>query len=293
VIATKKPAPPFDIVFMRAIWQRGHVLWLSHSAARSRRRSRAFTLVELLVTIAILVILTSLLLPALAKAKVKAQTAACASNMKNWAYATQLYGGDFEDFFPPFGDSSMDYSKPFWHAKLAPYLTKQLQNGAYFKNTAIFQDELRKCPGGRVGPAPHSERTTNLVKWNCWIGAHFGFSAKPLTGPFYYADQGPPLAMSRIHKPADALTLTDTVSHYVYSPVDERYRFVVDMDGDGTFDSMAANDGAAYNSARPTVHNNGANVTLLDAHVERTPFKTLWRVDSASRVTHSFWYLED
>src|SRR5207244_3031779 len=131
----------------------------------------------------------------------------------------------------------------------------------------IFHDAVRRCPGGRSMRAPVAEASKNSLIWNCWIGAHFSLSPIPLAGPFYYADKGPPLPIWRIRKPADAMILTDTLSHYVYSPVEERYRFAIDVDGDGAPDTMGIGERAAYNSARPTVHNNGANVTLLDAHV--------------------------
>lgn len=89
------------------------------------------------------------------------------------------------------------------------------------------------------------------------------------------------------------MSYMDTTSHYVYSPVDDRYAFALDTDGDGAPDSLNSLTEPAYNSARPKVHNNGSNVTLLDGHVEHVPFQTLWRVNTAGRVTHSFWYLED
>ena len=37
----------------------------------------------------------------------------------------------------------------------------------------------------------------------------------------------------------------------------------------------------------------GANLTLLDGHVERVSFKKLWQIDAAKKVVHSFWYMED
>ena len=262
------------------------------SQERRHHNSRAFTLVELLVTIAIISILVSMLVPSIAKAKAKSQTIGCASNMKNWAYATQLYTDDFNETLPPFGDLSSDYTQPFWHAKLAPYLVKKSASQTVFHDTEIFRDYVRRCPGGRQVRRSQTE-STNTTGWNCWIGAHFGLIGKPLSGAFYYLNMTPPVRLGNIRKPSDAMAYTDTVSHYVYSPVEERYRFNLDIDGDGVFDSTSLHSDSPYNSARPKIHNDGANVTLLDGHVERVAFKSLWKIDSDRRVTHSFWYLED
>lgn len=66
---------------------------------RSKTRQRAFTLIELLVVIAIL---AAMLLPVLtkAKAKAKALTVNCLSNMKQLQTCSRLYLVDNNDFVP-------------------------------------------------------------------------------------------------------------------------------------------------------------------------------------------------
>ncbi len=64
------------------------------------RRTRAFTLVELLVVIGIIAVLISILLPALGRAQRSAKITACLSNERQLALALIMYCQENQGYFP-------------------------------------------------------------------------------------------------------------------------------------------------------------------------------------------------
>jgi len=95
----------------------------------SRPSRTGFTLIELLVVIAIIGILAALLLPALSKAKQRAYTIACLNNLKQLELCFHLYLSDNTDFMPP-NNFVYDINTlkaipgnegPSWCTNVAPY----------------------------------------------------------------------------------------------------------------------------------------------------------------------------
>jgi prepilin-type N-terminal cleavage/methylation domain-containing protein/prepilin-type processing-associated H-X9-DG protein len=116
-----------------------------------RRHRSGFTLIELLVVIAIIAILAGLLLPALAKAKEKAKSAQCLSNLRQWSLMWTYYSDDNNSSFCSEDPSLPDRGD--WAAALRDYFGKK--------------PYLLLCPvTGTMQNAAGTGETEKPVAWN-------------------------------------------------------------------------------------------------------------------------------
>ena len=235
-----------------------------------RRKIKAFTLIELPVVISIIALLLLVLMPALGKTRDQARRILCASNLKTIGMADIMYSQESVGWHVPayYNDRSHDPPVALWLQNPLFVKLVDLKGRHNEEYQDIFEEEaIAMTPQLKDFNCPNDKRTVENGGLYVGRGIVYGssyamnmMSIRPTGGwapNIVYA-----LKVSEVVKPAEKIHFMDGQWFVVYIGGAE-YKRVWDVYGDkmGAWEW----DAASYR------HNEGANITFYDGHVEYWP----------------------
>ena len=232
----------------------------------------AFTLIELLVVIAIIAIIAAILLPVLRKAKQSADNIACENNLRQLQVCWHLYTGENNDFLVP--NNSVAFISPGTNTS-----TSNMQNMSWLPDV-----------NARMEINPSNIMSGLLWQYNSSLGIYHcpsdlskletpaGQSLPQLRWRSYNLSQSmngwpncpsPPLYPQGL---ASYLPMWAQLEAIRDVPLTSAFVFI-DEDSDCILDAEFGNPPADENwdvwwDLPSSRHNQGANVTFADGHVE-------------------------
>jgi prepilin-type N-terminal cleavage/methylation domain-containing protein len=233
---------------------------MNSSAMMSMRRSRGFTLAELLVVMAIIGILASLLLAALSHAKENAYRAQCINNFKQLASAFQLYADDHLDQLP--GPVWLGFYEEFDNVDstrlpyyIAPYM------GLPAAQIAPQDATLARCPSAArhwKSPPGGTAPMSNYVPLSYMAALQItNVNSGVVTRPFGYPYTQPPFNSSTNEAPKHLREIANPTLSWALTDVDQE-------------NGIAASYYYAYLPSAP-VHGQVRNELFFDWHIAAVP----------------------
>lgn len=220
-----------------------------------RKRTEAFTLIELLTVIAIIAILAAILLPTVQRVRESAKTAKCVSNLRQLGLATINF--EMEQGHLPYG--IFPDSRPWW------YHLKEYTGAPDDSESSTFSPVI-ECPSNQIPTLRDTPAPTYAANRQVFVvGSPQHSDARPIT-------------VETIPRPTEVLLLADSTQRSAGSSnttlnlfpqaaypamADVPLPVTGDVDGNGSGTSIRYR------------HSESANVVFADGHVETARKGTL------------------
>jgi prepilin-type N-terminal cleavage/methylation domain-containing protein/prepilin-type processing-associated H-X9-DG protein len=234
----------------------------------SRRRRRAFTLVEVLVVIGIVALLVGALLPALARARRSAQSAQCLSNMRQMQAAQLAYALDNKGWLiqAGFAHGAASGNEPVaWFNTLQSYYQNKLIARCPSDESIHFDEPV-------PGTTPPIRRRTSYG-----INNFLDKDMCPWGGPY--------LRLTQVRSPASTVQFVEMARSGSFAAADHPH--VENWDGSDPAQHAPRN---ASNQLEINAHGNlpksfesVANYGFLDGHAETLRFRDVYESKRRNR----------